>query len=233
MEQWQRCSYNHCVQIKDRSCFTFAIKKSGNRFGQLGRKSQKKNDDKSPQQVVLPVDVEIQDVADVAAGGSKDSGHTLVVTGHGQVYAFGCDRWQQLGLGGNTTNAGYTWKKGKIWHHQPQLISALTDVVAVAAGDDHSVALTRKGEVWTWGRGEHGQLGQPGRHFLCPPTKSLELSNIFQDDDRITENQRSIRAYGNCTGIFSSRTLLKHVGKCPIDLLEQWNKMSKETLINK
>ena len=149
MEQWQRCSYNHCVQIKDRSCFTFAIKKSGNRFGQLGRKSQKKNDDKSPQQVVLPVDVEIQDVADVAAGGSKDSGHTLVVTGQGQVYAFGCDRWQQLGLGGNTTNAGYTWKKGKIWHHQPQLISALTDVVAVAAGDDHSVALTRKGEVWT------------------------------------------------------------------------------------
>ena len=33
-----------------------------------------------------------------AAGGSKDSGHSLFVDRKGQVYAYGCDRWQQLGL---------------------------------------------------------------------------------------------------------------------------------------
>ena len=32
-------------------------------------------------------------------------------------------------------------------------------VVQVACGHQHSVALTLRGEVWSWGRGDHGRLG--------------------------------------------------------------------------
>ena len=32
-------------------------------------------------------------------------------------------------------------------------------VVHVAAGDNHSMALTATGELWTWGHGYYGQLG--------------------------------------------------------------------------
>ena len=127
------------------------------------------------------------------------SGHSLFVDRKGQVYACGCDRWQQLGLGSTEAGAaGYTWTDGKLWQYHPQLIHALTgkNVEAVAAGADHSVALLASGEVWTWGRGEHGQLGQQGKPFVMPPTKSVELSST--SDQRVW----SIRAEGNCTGIF-------------------------------
>lgn len=32
-------------------------------------------------------------------------------------------------------------------------------IVAISAGDDHSVALAADGRVWTWGRGKYGALG--------------------------------------------------------------------------
>ena len=50
-------------------------------------------------------------------------------------------------------------------HHS---IFAFKDV-GVAAGDDHSMALLKQ-QMWTWGRGEHGQLGQKGR-LLYPNEK--------------------------------------------------------------
>ena len=41
----------------------------------------------------------------------------------------------------------------------PVKINNLTEVIAVAAGDTHSLALTRNGTVWSWGRNNSGQLG--------------------------------------------------------------------------
>jgi hypothetical protein len=43
------------------------------------------------------------DVVSAAAGGSHETGHTLVATRSGEVYAWGCDRWCQLGLGAATS----------------------------------------------------------------------------------------------------------------------------------
>jgi alpha-tubulin suppressor-like RCC1 family protein len=37
--------------------------------------------------------------------------------------------------------------------------SFLKDIVAVSAGDCHSMALDKNGNVWTWGDNEYGQLG--------------------------------------------------------------------------
>jgi alpha-tubulin suppressor-like RCC1 family protein len=33
-------------------------------------------------------------------------------------------------------------------------------VIEIAAGEDHSLALTEAGEVFSWGHGLYGQLGQ-------------------------------------------------------------------------
>ena len=172
------CSQNHCVYIKDRIAYAFATNKRGNRFGQLGRpaKPSSKSDDalKIPKQIQFQTN-DVQIIA-AAAGRSKDSGHTLLLDLEGHVHACGCDRWQQLGLGSSEAGAvGYTWQ-GKLWHHTPQLVPSLssTFVVAMAAGDDHSVVLLKSGEVYTFGRGEHGQLGQAGKPFVMPPTKSTE-----------------------------------------------------------
>ena len=95
----------------------------------------------------------------VAAGGGADAGHSLAVTRHGDTYAWGCDRWQQLGLGSAEAGAvGYTWEGGKLWQTAPRRVEALRGIVDVAAGADHSLALASDGQVYAWGRGNDGQL---------------------------------------------------------------------------
>ena len=203
------------MHVEKGSVYSWATKKNGNRFGQLGRQENIKD----TSQKMKPTSATASSFfVAAAAGGSKDSGHTLVVTREGSVYACGCDRWQQLGLGSTAAGAaGYTWEGGKLWRKELILLKGLRNVTKVAAGDDHSVALLNNGEVWTFGRGEHGQLGHPGKPFVMPPTKSVLLS-----EDRNTIC--NVRAEGNCTGTFDKNdSLLKHVGRCKKELLEQWN----------
>lgn len=235
MKSIRSCSENHCIEVRHDGTYVWATNSSrGNRFGQLGRSSSnsrttsKESNVDAYDDIKIPRKIEIT-CSTAAAGGSKDSGHSLFVDRKGQVYACGCDRWQQLGLGSTEAGAaGYTWTDGKLWQYHPQLIHALSgkNVEAVAAGADHSVALLASGEVWTWGRGEHGQLGQQGKPFVMPPTKSVELSST--SDQRVG----SIRAEGNCTGIFhrgggdgSTWTLIKSVGRCPKEVLDLWSKI--------
>ena len=83
---------------------------------------------------------------EVACGGS----HTLVCTEDGRIYSFGYGGRGQLGHG----------KKDN--RFTPTLIEAPLEgkfVVQVACGSEHSMALTRKGCVYTWGHGANGRLG--------------------------------------------------------------------------
>ena len=45
----------------------------------------------------------------------------------------------------------------------------------LAAGSEHSVALTLDGGVFTWGSGRYGQLGHGGNHSENLPKKIVEL----------------------------------------------------------
>jgi len=38
-------------------------------------------------------------------------------------------------------------------------VPGLTDVVAVYAGENHSIADKKDGTIWVWGRNNMGQLG--------------------------------------------------------------------------
>ena len=78
--------------------------------------------------------------------------HSLVLTDRGQVFAFGSDRFGQLGLGNTDTNR---------WTSEPKRIDGLKRemVVGIAAGDHHSLCYTSDGKVFAWGSNKNGQLG--------------------------------------------------------------------------
>src|SRR5437870_360235 len=76
--------------------------------------------------------------------------HILAVTAHGTVVASGDNTYGELGpsVPGNTNKSLVTVD-----------VAGLSNIVAVAAGEFHSVALRSDGTVWTWGRNNAGQLG--------------------------------------------------------------------------
>ena len=164
-------SATHCLTItRDGGVEAKPLTPSGNRFGQCGDGRSEKKASLDARRVA-----NIADCVAVAAGGGKDAGHSVAATADGAVYAWGCDRWQQLGLGSAEAGAvGYTWEGGRLWRTSPQRVGALGDVVDVAAGADHSVALSRDGRVFAWGRGNDGQLGN--KAFVGPPRKVAALS---------------------------------------------------------
>lgn len=75
--------------------------------------------------------------------------HTILCTSVGEVWAMGSNRHGQLGL----SNAADT-------QPEPRRVSALrSQVIAIAAANKHSVAVTAAGEVYSWGSNCLGQLG--------------------------------------------------------------------------
>ena len=81
------------------------------------------------------------------AFGSK---HLAALTHAGQVYTLGGGGEGQLGHGTTGNDSG-----------EPQLVSGLSEraVAQVACGKGHALALTAEGDVYSWGRGDEGQLG--------------------------------------------------------------------------
>jgi hypothetical protein len=83
--------------------------------------------------------------------------------GAGSVKCWGDNLSGQLGTGNQTPSA------------VPQsVIGAASDVIAVAAGDAHTCALTRGGAVRCWGRGNEGQIATADKSDATSP-KEVEL----------------------------------------------------------
>ena len=89
-----------------------------------------------------PVQV-LTGVAAVAAGG----GHSLAIKTDGSLWAWGFNRWGELGIGTNE------------YDPHPTPVQVLTGVAAVAAGGVHSLAIKTDGSLWAWGDNDSGQLG--------------------------------------------------------------------------
>ncbi len=112
-----------------------------NASGSLGLGSR--GDASSPQQVGVP-----GTAIAIAAG----SAHGLALTAGGQLYAWGANLFGQLG-DGTTTDSGLP---------VPVTMPAGVTFTAVAAGGDHSLALSSTGQVYAWGANFDGQLGDGG-----------------------------------------------------------------------
>src|SRR5690606_16607183 len=83
----------------------------------------------------------LTDVVAVAAGYY----HSRDIKYDGTVWAWGWNNSGQLGAGTTTNRLAPVQVKGDVGN------GYLTDVVAVAAGYDHSLALKSDGTVWAWG----------------------------------------------------------------------------------
>jgi alpha-tubulin suppressor-like RCC1 family protein len=85
----------------------------------------------------------------VAVAASAGSGHNLLLDEVGNVWVWGSNVSGQLGLGDRDSR------------NVPERLIALDDVdiMQVAAGLSHSLALDTSGQVWAWGGNVQGQLG--------------------------------------------------------------------------
>jgi hypothetical protein len=100
---------------------------------------------------------------------SAGRSHSLVTSGKMEVWSFGAaGGFGQLGHGGPGKEA------------VPRLIEALNHMVVkqVAAGADHSMVLTRDGDVFTWGREYFGQLGHGNTDDQYVPKRVESLTNM-------------------------------------------------------
>jgi alpha-tubulin suppressor-like RCC1 family protein len=77
--------------------------------------------------------------------------HCFAVTPDGALTAWGSNLSGELGIGGYGTPFD-----GPV---QPTSVPGITGVVAVSPGHDHTLALLADGTVMSWGRNDHGQLG--------------------------------------------------------------------------
>ncbi|KNC50223.1 UVB-resistance protein UVR8 [Thecamonas trahens ATCC 50062] len=86
----------------------------------------------------------------------------------GRVAAFGFSMYGQCGTGATSSI------------RSPRLLAALDGVciAAVTAGEYHSAALSADGAVYTWGKGDDGQLGLGATGQAVLPTQVVALDGI-------------------------------------------------------
>jgi alpha-tubulin suppressor-like RCC1 family protein len=119
-----------------------------NGLGQLG-------DGSTEEKSEVPVAVSgLSEVTAIAAGGN----HSLALLRNGTVMAWGYDAFGQLGdgtIGGPETTCNDSLPCSRA----PVAVSGLSEVTAIAAGYNYSLALLRDGTVVAWGLNESGALG--------------------------------------------------------------------------
>jgi len=121
-----------------------------NERGQLGNATNDYSEEPNPVPTPVTLPGALGPVTRVAAGGE----HSLAVTSSGQLYAFGGNRYSQLG--------NRIHEKTEEPNPTPTLVrlpGALGPVTQVAAGAEHSLAVTSAGQLYAFGHNEFGQLG--------------------------------------------------------------------------
>lgn len=94
--------------------------------------------------------------------------HSVALTEDGQVWTWGLNRDGALGHGTLSDT------------RSPKLVTALQSdkVVAIAAGGNHTAALTASGEVFMFGKGRDGQLGLNEVAYRWDPRRVPSLQNV-------------------------------------------------------
>ena len=91
----------------------------------------------------------LADVVAIAAG----SYFSLAIKKDGTVWAWGDNRYGQLGV---NSNNGHEYP---VEVHGTGNVGVLTGIASVSGGEDHGLAVKNDGTVYAWGRNNHGQLG--------------------------------------------------------------------------
>ncbi|MFE5321461.1 fibronectin type III domain-containing protein [Paenibacillus sp. NPDC056579] len=128
-----------------------------NSNGQLGNGS-------NLSQSLYPIGVYgLTDVIDIATGWD----HSIALKQDGSVWSWGMSFVGALGTG-ITIDTKVT----------PTQITGLSDMIAVASGDDHGLALKRDGTVWSWGYNNYGELGNGTNTTSTTPVQVIGLTDV-------------------------------------------------------
>ncbi|KAL9185940.1 hypothetical protein ACHAXT_003717 [Thalassiosira profunda] len=143
-------AHHTLVSTRSGQLFSFGLGKGG----RLGTGDE--NHRPLPTRIMGPLTKRI--VASIAAA----ENHSLCSTSDGAVYAWGSNGFGQLGIMSSSSRDVDAENSGSNSRLSPRRVEGelkQSFVVAVAAGDRHSVALTKLGEVYCWGDNRSGQLG--------------------------------------------------------------------------
>ena len=125
----------------------------GGGWGQLGHGDW--------QHQLLPKKVETFSAGQRVVAVSAEGSHSLAITADGAVWSWGNGGNGRLGHGDQQIQP------------LPKKVEAFAGqrVVAVSAGGFHSLAITARGAVWSWGSGVSGELGHGDEHQQLLPKK--------------------------------------------------------------
>jgi alpha-tubulin suppressor-like RCC1 family protein len=134
--------------------------------------------------------VGVSGITAIAAGDS----HTVALKSDGTVWAWGNNTSGQLGnsvvfsstksesnlpaLAAAISTTNTTLPSG-IFSKTPVQAKGLNNVIAVAAGENFSMALKSDGTVWAWGDNRCGQLGDGTTTNRGTPVQVKELNNVI------------------------------------------------------
>ena len=134
----------------------------------------------------------------VSAGGEQDKilGFSIGVASDGNAYAWGSNQYGQLGQDPAKTTAQNTPTKVPL----PNGVAAGFTYTQVAAGGAHTLAIGSDGILYSWGRNNHGQLGdgttkdrfkpQPVNVTSDQPFKAVQISAGAYDSAAIDDQGR-------------------------------------------
>jgi alpha-tubulin suppressor-like RCC1 family protein len=100
-------------------------------------------------------------------GGSSGAQSALALKTDGTVWAWGWNPYGQLGLGSPTSPVP-----------APVQVPGLTNVVGVAMGGEHAIAVKADGTVWGWGQNQYGQVGDGTDDPRHSPVQVSGLTNV-------------------------------------------------------
>lgn len=195
------CGADHTVAVTPQDVITWG----SNDHGQCG------HGERAEREWVKPRSLKVlngQMVAQVVCG----KNHTLCVTATSVVFTWGRNNRGQLGLGDVRDR------------RSPVIVNELwaLPVLQLAAGNDHSAALTSNGFLFTWGANDKGQLGLPldaerAQHEAAQRTAS-ERRRVVR---RV--NQRFLQAMGEM-GIPQEQAelALAETGNVGVEVATEW-----------
>jgi alpha-tubulin suppressor-like RCC1 family protein len=134
-----------------------------NEFGQIGGGAATGRD----QGTNLPIHVPgISNVVAIAAGAI----HTIALTADKRVWTWGDNSEGELGR----STSPFTFDTS------PAAVTGLSSIVAIAGGNEFTLALTSNGFVYAFGNNDSGELGDTGIGSSSSPVLVAGLSNVVQ-----------------------------------------------------
>ena len=105
--------------------------------------------------------------------------HNLALTKDGKVFSWGSSQGGQLGLSEEILLSLPNFKNNYYINEPIQIPYFNEKIIGIGCGEAHSVAVDKKGGLWTWGYGSSGQLGLGFCEDDFEPGISQQKTRIF------------------------------------------------------